>query len=412
MPSTYNSVVPQRAAGLQCRQHMDMDDGLQKAIERADLPGLVGHYYPDSGAQPGRKAVVNAVWRGDEHASFSLFRAAGGRWLYHDHRTRETGNAFGFLVDICGLTKAEAAEQLKAGAGEPVARVAPLPGRRWGKATIQAGDAVYDALRRAVHEQRVAPFTHPLSQELLTREAARACVASALETPGGDTQRILEAAHAALKEIARRRKKAQREGKPVAFYDYEDEQGRPLYQVVRFDPKGFSQRRPYEGGWAWGITEGCYVRGGGDTLSLDDDPPDDAERVPLEACRLVLYRLPKIVAAVKAGLSIHIVEGEEDVHALEQLGLVATCNAGGAGKWEDAYSETLQGATVIIVPDFDEAGEEHARRVYFELAGVAKRLRIVRLPGLPPAGDVRDWLKTHDRQQLITELARLGPSER
>ncbi len=404
-PST-PQVVRRHADALQYRQ---MDDMLQNAIERADLPELVAHFYPDSGAQPGRKGVVFAVWRGDEHESFSLFRAAGGRWLYYDHRTRETGNTFGFLVDICGLSKAEAAAQLKArGVGEEVRSPS---GRRRGKARVQAGDAVFDALRRAVTERRVVPFVHSLSQETLSREAARSCVASALETPTGDNQRLLEAAHGALKEIARRKRKAQREGKPVAFYDYEDEQGRLLYQVVRFDPKGFSQRRPYGDGWAWGITEGCYVRGDSGTLTLDDAAKGDAERIPLDACRLVLYRLPQVIAAVKAGLAIHVVEGEEDVHALEQLGLVATCNAGGAGKWQGAYSNTLRGATVIVVPDFDEAGEDHARRVYGELTGVAKRLRIVRLPGLPPAGDVRDWLTTHDRQQLIAQLARLGPSE-
>ncbi len=222
-----------------------------------------------------------------------------------------------------------------------------------------------------------------------------------------DNQRILEAAHGALKEIARRKQKSQREGKPVAFYDYEDEQRRLLYQVVRFDPKGFSQRRPYKGGWAWGITEGCYVRGESGTLTLDDAAKDDAERVPLDACRLVLYRLPQVIAAVKAGLAIHVVEGEEDVHALEQLGLVATCNSGGAGKWNDAYAEVFQDGQVYVLPDNDPAGHDHAQRVALSLTDVAKQVQLVRLPGLPLKGDVRDWLKTHDRQQLIAQLTRL-----
>ncbi len=215
-----------------------------------------------------------------------------------------------------------------------------------------------------------------------------------------------------LRSRTLRRKKRQRrcEGKPVAYYDYVDERGKLLYQVVRFEPKGFSQRRPYGDAWAWGVTQDVYVPGQSGNLYLDEDAPADAERVQLDACRQVLYRLPNVMAAAEDGLAVHVVEGEEDVHALEQLGLVATCNAGGAGKWDEAYTETLQGGTVIIVPDFDEAGEDHARRVYGELAGVAKRLRIARLPGLPPAGDVRDWLKTHDRQQLLVELARLGPS--
>lgn len=219
-----------------------MDDALRDAIERTDLPGLVGRYYPDSGATPGRKEVVFAVWRGDERESFSLFRGDGGTWLYRDHRTRETGNAFGFLTDICGLSKAEAAEQLKAGAGaNPLVPSPQLPAKRKRKARIEAGDAVHDALWRAVNEGRIVPFKHPMSQVLLTSDDALLCVRNALETPSRDSQRILEAAHAALKETARRKKRQRRcDGKPVAFYDYVDERGKLLYQVVRFEPKGFS----------------------------------------------------------------------------------------------------------------------------------------------------------------------------
>ena len=74
--ATTSGVAAPRADGLQLRQRMD--DVLRDAIERTDLPGLVGRYYPDSGASPGRKDVVFAVWRGDEHESFSLFKGEGG----------------------------------------------------------------------------------------------------------------------------------------------------------------------------------------------------------------------------------------------------------------------------------------------------------------------------------------------
>ena len=38
----------------------------------------------------------------------------------------------------------------------------------------------------------------------------------------------------------------------VAEYSYSDESGRMLYQVVRFEPKSFRQRRPDgRGGWVW-----------------------------------------------------------------------------------------------------------------------------------------------------------------
>lgn len=406
---TTRSLATSGAGALQYRQRMD--DPLREAIEQTDLPALVERYYPDSGAHPGRKETVCAVWRGDEHESFSLFRGPGGTWLYRDHRTGETGNAFGFLTDICGLSKAEAAKQLKVGEENRAVPAAPVPVKRSRRAKIEAGDAVHDALQHAVNERRITGFKHPLSRATLSQENALICVQGALETPHtGDNQRILEAAHEALRELARRRKRGRREGKPVAYYDYVDEQGELLFQVVRYEPKSFSQRRPHGNRWAWGLSEGHYLRGRTGNFYLeDDDTPADGERIYLKACSLVLYDLPRVEQAVRDGFVVHLVEGEEDVRALGALGLVATCNPGGALKWEDGYTETLRGAKVVILPDNDEAGELHARQVCEALSGVAQRVRIVRLPGLPPAGDVRDWLKTHDRRQLIVELAQLDP---
>lgn len=50
-------------------------------------------------------------------------------------------------------------------------------------------------------------------------------------------------------------------GKPVkrrivATYDYRDEQGALLFQVVRYKPKDFRQRRPKpSGGWQWSVED-------------------------------------------------------------------------------------------------------------------------------------------------------------
>lgn len=140
----------------------------------------------------------------------------------------------------------------------------------------------------------------------------------------------------------------------VAEYDYTDEGGKVLFQVVRMLPKDFRQRRPDPSsidGWNWS-TKGT---------------------------RKVLYRLPKIVDAVKRGLPILITEGEKDVAALEKHGFTATCNPGGAGKWIDEYSEALRGADVVIVPDNDDPGRKHAELVSGKLQGIAKRVRVVTL---------------------------------
>lgn len=157
----------------------------------------------------------------------------------------------------------------------------------------------------------------------------------------------------------------------VATYDYRDEKGRLLYQVVRFDPKDFRQRRPSGDDWDWTL---------GDV-------------------RRVLYRLPELVAADPEE-PVYIVEGEKDVDRLVELGLVATCNAGGAGKWRAEYTKLLASREVVIVPDNDEPGRQHVQAVASALAPVAVRVRVVSLPDLPPKGDVSDWLVGHGVDEL------------
>jgi hypothetical protein len=163
-------------------------------------------------------------------------------------------------------------------------------------------------------------------------------------------------------------------------FDYLDEFGVLLYQSVRYEPKDFSQRRPDgNGGW------------------IDN----------LDGVRRVLYRLPEVIAAVEAGKSIAIVEGEKDADNLRELGFVATTCPMGAGKWDLAYNEYLCGADdVVIVGDNDDAGRKHVQNVAQQLAGVAKRVRVLELVAqwkeCPHKGDVSDWIETGgDTNQLI-----------
>ncbi len=87
----------------------------------------------------------------------------------------------------------------------------------------------------------------------------------------------------------------------VKNYDYRDERGDLLFQVVRMDPKTFRQRTPKTGGgWSWSVKD----------------------------IRRVLYRLPELVVAETSKV-VCIPEGEQDVDRLISLGLVATCNSGG-----------------------------------------------------------------------------------
>jgi AAA domain/Winged helix-turn-helix DNA-binding len=139
-------------------------------------------------------------------------------------------------------------------------------------------------------------------------------------------------------------------GEITAIYDYTDETGALLFQVVRKPGKQFVQRRPDgNGGWIWKL---------GDT-------------------RRVLYRLPHLIAGIEAGATVFVVEGEKDADRLAADGYAATTNPQGAGKWRSSYNATLDGADVVIVADRDEAGRAHARDVAHQLDGVAKSIRVV-----------------------------------
>jgi hypothetical protein len=179
-------------------------------------------------------------------------------------------------------------------------------------------------------------------------------------------------------------------GKPEfeAVYDYVDENGELLFQVCRKRKsdggKDFPQRRPNgHGGWIWG-TKGV---------------------------RKVPFRLPELIEALASEHVILIVEGEKDVLNLAKIGIVATCNPGGASepdkksKWRQEYSETLRGADIVILPDHDAPGYAHADAVAYMSSGIAKRVRMLKLadhwPECPKGGDVSDWLAAgHSREEL------------
>lgn len=65
------------------------------------------------------------------------------------------------------------------------------------------------------------------------------------------------------------------------------------------------------------------------------------------------YRLPEVLEAIALGHPIWIVEGEKDADNLWKLGIPATCNAGGVGKWSKELNEFFRSADTIVVQDND-----------------------------------------------------------
>lgn len=87
-----------------------------------------------------------------------------------------------------------------------------------------------------------------------------------------------------------------------------------------------------------------------------------------------LYRLPEVIAAVEAGRTIYLVEGEPDVHAWVRRGIDATTAPQGARNVDKADFTPLTGANVIAVVDRDDSGDAWAQKVQDLLTGVAASL--------------------------------------
>jgi len=198
-------------------------------------------------------------------------------------------------------------------------------------------------------------------------------------------------------------------GRLTATHDYRAADGALIYQVCRWEwadattekgrDKTFVQRRPdpsKKDGWTFS-TKGI-------------------EQIP--------YRLPELLEAIKSDEEVFIVEGEKKADMLWALGVPATCNTGGAGKFPETLIQWFRGARVTILPDNDpqshkpdgspmfhpdgrpvRPGQDHAEKVGSKLINTAARVRILEVPGLPLKGGVDDWLPAGGSAEELYRLA-------
>lgn len=167
-------------------------------------------------------------------------------------------------------------------------------------------------------------------------------------------------------------KKDNRQETISCVYEYRDEDGTALVKVARTPEKSFPVcHLGADGQWYWG--RGPYAS--------------------------LLYRLPELLAAVRAGKPVYVVEGEKDVESMAAMGYVATCNLGGGGKgkWPEGVSGYFAGADVCVIPDNDQPGRSHAEEVCRDLIRTAKRVRLLDLAlgpvKLPAKGDATDFFR-------------------
>lgn len=183
-----------------------------------------------------------------------------------------------------------------------------------------------------------------------------------------------------LSKLAGLSKEPQR--KLVKAYDYLNESGKLIFQCLRYEPKGFNQRRP--------------------------DPSNQGKWIyNLEDIKLIPYNLPEVIKPENK--DIFIVEGEKDVESLQSIGLVASCNPMGAGKWKPEYNQYSTGKRVVIIPDNDEAGCNHALQVAKNLKDIAEVVKVVELSGLPDKGDVSNWIQTGGNKEKLIEIVKASP---
>jgi putative DNA primase/helicase len=90
-----------------------------------------------------------------------------------------------------------------------------------------------------------------------------------------------------------------------------------------------------------------------------------------------LYRLGKVTAAVAAGQTVYLCEGEKDVHALESVGLVATTSPMGSANWGKVDPSPLAKATVVLVADNDEPGRRYATEAKASLHQLGATVTVV-----------------------------------
>lgn len=163
-------------------------------------------------------------------------------------------------------------------------------------------------------------------------------------------------------------------GPRSAHWTYRNAEGGPVGVVVRWDTPTSKIIRPV----SWNADGSGWLIGG------------------MPAPR-PLYGLPELLAT-NPGERLYVTEGEKAADAARKVGLVATTSPHGSNSASKADWSPLAGHDVVILPDYDEAGEKYADDVArLAKAAGAKSVRVVRLVGMwaemPEGGDMADLVE-------------------
>ncbi|WP_287620889.1 phage/plasmid primase, P4 family [Clostridium sp.] len=222
---------------------------------------------------------------------------------------------------------------------------------------------------------------------------------------GCDTHEILTSVGLTFEDLGTTNKSKEENSNIENIYSYVDENGVLLFEKIRFKNKDFRQRRYIDGKTIWGVSAGIYTETypGSNNYSPKERP--GAKSITLQEQPKILYNLPKLLNAIKNGYPVYIVEGEKDVNNMTKLGLIATTAPSGGGngnkKWLDSYSKYFKGASVVILPDNDEAGQSFAKEIKSKLKNYAHATKLITISD-KPKGDITDWINEgHDLNDFL-----------
>jgi putative DNA primase/helicase len=172
-----------------------------------------------------------------------------------------------------------------------------------------------------------------------------------------------------------------KKGKQVGSYIYKDPDGNEILKIVKYvdnGKKSFIHYRRENGDWKTGSS----------------------------GIKLYPYRINEW----KNLSVIYILEGEKDVDNLWKWNIPATTNPMGANAWKEEYNEFFKDKRVIIIPDNDIAGLDHAKNILANLIKISIGVKLVNLPNLPPKGDFSDWIsKCNGTKEEFIKIIRSTP---
>lgn len=124
-----------------------------------------------------------------------------------------------------------------------------------------------------------------------------------------------------------------------------------------------------------------------------------------------LYRA-ETLADLPSGTTVLVTEGETAAEAAVSLGFEAVATVCGAASVPTPEAlAALRGFGIVLVPDNDDIGRRHMRRIAGELEALGIPYRRLEVPGLPEKGDLADYTGSEKDLAALVQSAQAWETE-